>query len=113
MPIGIDRQLQAIPYGQLVVDRRQVMAHGGFADAQPVSDGLVPTPLADQGDNLPLASGERLYFDFFWIEGLAGRRTARQLAQHTGDEQVLQPDLAGGDPSDGFEEDFGGALLEH
>src|SRR5262245_10222802 len=48
------------PYAQLVEQVRDVVAHGLLADRQPLADLRVAQPLADQGQDAPLAGGQRL-----------------------------------------------------
>ena len=112
MPIGIDRQLKPIPDAELRVDRRQVVAHGGFADAQTISNRLVLEPLADHLDELTLTRRERPDLDLFWVGGVVshGRVISRQ---HTGQQKAIGPDLAGMNFGDGVEENLGGFFLAH
>ena len=67
MSVGIDRQLESIPHAELSEDRRQVVTHGGFANAEMISDGLIFHPLSDQLDDLALASGEGLDLDVLGV----------------------------------------------
>ena len=112
MPVGIDRQLKPIPDAELRVDRRQVMAHGGFADAQTIGNRLVLEPLTDHPDELTLTRCKRPDLDLFWVGGVVSPR-AGHLAQHTGEQKAICPDLAGMDFDDGFEESLGGFFLAH
>src|SRR5262245_31692388 len=112
MPVGIDGQLKPIPYAELRVDRRQVVAHGGFADAETIGNRLVLETLANHPDEFTLARGKRPDLDLFWVGGLVAPR-ASQLAQHTGDQKAIRPYLAGMHFGDSFEENLCSFFLDH
>ena len=82
MPVGIDRQLKPIPDAELRVDRRQVMAHGGFADAQTIGNRLVlePWPI------IPMSSRSRAVSALILISSGSGvgETRAGHFGQHTG-----------------------------
>ena len=112
MPVGIDRQLKSIPDAELRVNRCQMMAHGGFADAQTISNRLVLEPLADHGDELTLTRRQGPDLDLFWVGGVV-RPWTGHLGQHTGQQKAIGPDLAGMDFDDRVKERLGGFFLMH
>jgi hypothetical protein len=112
MPIGIDSQLKSIPDAELRIDRRQVVAHGGFADAQTIGNRLILETLADHPDELTLTCRQCSDLELFWVGGLVGPR-AGHLGQHTGQQKAIRSYLAGMDFDDGFEEDLCRSFLTH
>jgi hypothetical protein len=78
MPIGIDSQLKSIPDAELRIDRRQVVAHGGFADAQTISNRLILETLADHPDELTLTCRQCSDLELFWVGGLVGPRAGHR-----------------------------------
>ena len=63
MPVGVDRQLEAVFHAELLVDRRQVIADRLFAQRQARADRLVSEAFADEGNDLDLLRAKDICTD--------------------------------------------------
>ena len=57
--VGKNQQLQAVGYAQFVIDRRQVVPHGGLANAQLARNLLVLQTPSNKQDDLALTLAEQ------------------------------------------------------
>src|SRR5262245_13306590 len=100
MLISINQKLKSIVKLQLIEDRSQIVPNRLFRNKQSFSDRFVPSPFADQADDLSLARRKTGDLIHFGIDFAASRLKLRHSA---GDRRAIQPRFPVVDFSNGLE----------
>jgi hypothetical protein len=103
---GIEGELQAIRGAQLVVDAKQVVAHGVFTQIQMPGNVAIGQPFGYQVDDVLLSPGKRIRGFHSFGEACGDRATLYEGVQEKAQLLAIRPNLSLADRVDAFAQDF-------